>query len=96
MAESVPITVRSRPEHGQSVRLEDGFRWTVALNETDAAEECDFCNLQHPPQLQLAPGATSPLVFGRIFEAGLTDTTAGQAPGVLAELTYKVEPVTTP
>ncbi|TDP57535.1 T9SS type A sorting domain-containing protein [Flavobacterium dankookense] len=41
----------------------------------------DFVNLQWPPDLTISQ-TESDIVYGRIYEAGLTDTTSGQAPGI--------------
>jgi hypothetical protein len=58
----------------------------VANNETNASVEADFCNLQFPASLSLASGATG-TVFGRIYEAGVTEA-AGAPAGVLADVGY--------
>ncbi|MBP6556755.1 MAG: choice-of-anchor J domain-containing protein [Flavobacterium sp.] len=41
----------------------------------------DYANLQWPPTATIVQGGTF-TVYGRIYEAGLTDTTSGQAPGI--------------
>jgi len=43
----------------------------------------DYVNLQWPPTATIAQGGSA-TVYGQIYEAGLTDTTSGQAPGVSA------------
>jgi len=89
MAERVNVTVTARPESGRSATVTGGFTWTTAANETGAANECDFCNLQFPLTLNVAAGATTPQVFGRIYEVGRTDTTVGSAaPNILAQVGY--------
>ena len=55
------------------------------LNESDTAPEADFCNLQSPVSFSAQTGQTSPLVYGRLFEAGLTEA-AGPPAGVLAQV----------
>jgi hypothetical protein len=47
------------------------------------ADSPDFVSLQWPPNLDVFQG-NSGTVYGRIYEAGLTDTTTGQAAGILA------------
>lgn len=84
----VSLLVRARPEHGGEVTLPDAFTWTGAANETDAPEECDYCVLQYPPNTSTNAGAATEAIYGQIYEAGLTDATAGQAPGIIAELGF--------
>jgi hypothetical protein len=88
-AERVNVTLNGRAEFGRTFTVTAGFTWTTAANESNAVGECDFCNLQFPLTFTVAPGATSPIVYGRIFEAGRTNTTVGgPAPNILAELGY--------
>ena len=47
----------------------------------------DYANLQFPYTATINQGG-SVTVYGRIFEGGLTDTTSGQAPGILAWVGY--------
>lgn len=82
------ITVAQRPEAGGSVTLVGALTRSGANNESDTAPECDFCNLQFPTTAMTTTGVATAVIYGRIFEAGLTDTSAGQAPGVIAELGY--------
>ncbi|MEQ9318202.1 MAG: hypothetical protein RIF41_03545, partial [Polyangiaceae bacterium] len=58
---------------------------TVA-NESGDGLEADFCNVQFPVGITMA-AAGSTQVFGRIFEAGVTEA-AGAPTGVTAELGY--------
>ncbi len=53
---------------------------TSASQPTDTP---DFVNLQWPPSITIQAG-NSETVYGRVYEPGLTDTTSGQAPGILA------------
>ncbi len=87
-AERSDLTVSTRPEVGASVTLTGGFTWTTSNNETDLPEECDYCVLQYPPASTTTAGMRTELIYGRVYEAGLTDVSAGQAPGILAELGY--------
>jgi hypothetical protein len=86
LAERVDVVVRARPEHGGVATLPGAFTWTAANNETNAASECDYCVLQFPATTTALAGVATELIFGQIYEAGLTDTTGGRAPGILAEL----------
>lgn len=47
----------------------------------------DYVNLQFPSSATIVQGG-SVTVYGRIYEAGLTDTTTGQAPGIQAWVGY--------
>jgi hypothetical protein len=57
----------------------------VAHNESGAAEEADYCATQFPLSLTLAPNDPSGSVFGRLYEAGVTDP-AGANASVRAQL----------
>ncbi len=56
------------------------WSFTTEAQPTDAV---DYANLQWPPTATIAQGGNT-TVYGRVYEPGLTDTTTGQAPGVLA------------
>ena len=72
-----------------AVTLPNGWTNTVSLNESDVANEFDFCVLQFPFGTGGTVNQPSELIFGRVFETGLTDTTVGQpAPGIIAELGF--------
>ena len=43
------------------------------------ATEADYCNVQFPVSLTVAAGALSPVVFGRLFEAGTTESGGANA-----------------
>ena len=47
----------------------------------------DYANLQFPYTATINQGG-SVTIYGQIFEAGLTDSTSGQAPGILAWVGY--------
>jgi uncharacterized protein YjdB len=57
---------------------------SCVANETDKVAELDYCDLQFPATLSLAPNATA-LVYGRVYEAGLTES-AGPSPAIRMEL----------
>ena len=57
---------------------------SCVANETDKVTELDYCDLQFPTTLTLAPNATA-TVFGRVYEAGLTEA-AGPSPRIRMEL----------
>jgi hypothetical protein len=59
----------------------------VAANESNQAAEADDCVLQFPSSVDSEAGVTSPTLYGRIFEAGVTEG-AGAAPQVRAQLGY--------
>jgi len=71
--------------------LVDGWTYTGVQNETDTALEADFCNLQFPTTTAVTQGQNTVDIFGRIFEAGVTET-AGANAGVLAELGIGPDP----
>ncbi|MBI3179488.1 MAG: hypothetical protein HYZ27_07480, partial [Deltaproteobacteria bacterium] len=72
---------------GTSGTLANGWTYTGVLNETDLAGEADFCNLQFPPATTVQTGQNTELIYGRVYEAGLTEP-GGADPTVIAELGY--------
>ena len=52
-----------------------------------SADLPDYANLQFP-YTQTIPQGGSFVVYGRVYEGGLTDTTTGQAPGIQAWVGY--------
>ncbi|WP_284652217.1 T9SS type A sorting domain-containing protein [Flavobacterium terrisoli] len=51
--------------------------------EPQPTDEPDYVGLQWPPTLNFPQGGSG-TVYGQVWEPGLTDTTTGQAPGILA------------
>src|SRR5262249_53502983 len=58
-------------EGAPNVVLSNGFTYTGNENETNSALEADFCNLQFPASFMVTGNTATPLIFGRIFEAGV-------------------------
>lgn len=54
---------------------------------TDVVNEPDYCVLQFPTTISVTSEATSPIIYGRIFEAGLT-TSEGASSQVTAQVGY--------
>ena len=67
--------------------LNNGFTYTGTENETNNVLEADFCNLQFPTEFSVVRSAATPLIYGRIFEAGVTEA-AGAPSGIKAEVGY--------
>jgi hypothetical protein len=59
----------------------------TSLNETDTSAEADFCNIQFPSSFAEVTGQPSPIIYGRIFEAGVTDP-AGAPVGISGEVGF--------
>lgn len=59
----------------------------VTANETGRADELDYCNIQFPPSITVTAGQPTPTIFGRVYEAGITDP-AGADASLLAEIGY--------
>lgn len=72
---------------GGSALIPNGWTYTGVLNETDLPGEADFCNLQFPATMTSTQGTPSPIVYGQIYEAGVTEA-PGAAAGVKAQLGY--------
>jgi hypothetical protein len=58
----------------------------LAINETDDANEADYCVVQFPTSIAMSAVDTTK-VFGRVYEAGVTEA-AGDSGVVIAELGY--------
>jgi hypothetical protein len=56
-------------------------------NETNTPQECDYCNLQYPFSFTLVAGQISPLIYGQIYETGVTES-GGANSSVRAELGF--------
>lgn len=56
-------------------------------NETDNALEADYANLQFPASALIAAGGTTAAIYGRIYEAGVTEA-FGPAGVIAAQLGY--------
>jgi hypothetical protein len=59
----------------------------VTVNESDLPAEIDYCVLQFPLAITVATGQTTPLIYGRVYEAGVTDP-AGANASVMAQVGY--------
>ncbi len=59
----------------------------VTANETGRPDELDYCNVQFPLSISIQAGQTTPLVYGRVYEAGVTNF-AGADPSIKAEVGY--------
>jgi hypothetical protein len=57
------------------------------VNETDVGNELDYCNIQFPQVTMVNAGQVTELIFGRVYEAGVTPD-PGSNPSVLAEVGY--------
>jgi hypothetical protein len=57
------------------------------MNETGQALEADDCRVQSPPSLTVAAGALTPVILGRVREAGLTEAD-GAAAALVAEVGF--------
>jgi hypothetical protein len=69
------------------VTLGGGFTYTGNYNETNDLLEVDYCILQFPMNLTVQAGQMTPLIYGRIYEAGVTNP-GGEPGGVVAEVGY--------
>lgn len=56
-----------------------GVLCSCEQNETDAASELSYCNLQFPSSQTVAQGALSEVVYGRVYESGVTEPVAPDA-----------------
>lgn len=58
-----------------------------SVNETDLSAEIDLCNVQLPTSITVPTQTATPLIYGRIFEAGVTEA-AGANASVLAQVGF--------
>ena len=63
------------------------FACSAAANESNLANEIDYCKTQFPLTLSLSAASTSPVVYGQVYEAGVTDA-SGASPLITAQLGY--------
>lgn len=66
--------------------VDEGVITTTALNETDQEAEADWCAVTFPASISASPGQ-SVSVFGKIYEAGVTEP-GGPNPAVSADVGY--------
>jgi len=59
----------------------------IARNESGAGLEADYCAVQFPLTMTVQTGATTPAVFGELYETGVTEP-AGSSSLVRAQLGY--------
>ncbi|WP_224372515.1 IPT/TIG domain-containing protein [Hyalangium versicolor] len=64
-----------------------GFTYTGTENETNNPNEADYCNLQFPSTFTVTKSTQTPLIYGQLYEAGITEP-AGAPFGWLAEVGY--------
>jgi len=69
------------------VVLGNAFTYTGTENGTNSTLEADFCNLQFPSSFSVVKSTVTPLLYGRIYEPGITEP-GGAPSGVLAEVGY--------
>ncbi|HUU01662.1 MAG TPA: choice-of-anchor D domain-containing protein [Myxococcota bacterium] len=77
-----------------SKTLSAGYRYTSEAQ----APDIDWCVLQFPAALSATAGAPTPLIFGRVYKAGVTEP-AGPPAGITAQVGYGAQasdPRTTP
>jgi hypothetical protein len=74
---------------GSTGNVFQGWTYTGALSETNVAAEADFCNIQFPFTTTTAVNTPSELIFGQIFEDGLTNVAVGfPAANILADIGF--------
>ncbi|MBX5481230.1 MAG: lamin tail domain-containing protein [Myxococcaceae bacterium] len=63
---------------------------TSVTNESNTPAEADYCNVQFPLSLSVTSGANTGSIYGRIFEAGVTEA-GGASSSVKAQLGFGPE-----
>jgi hypothetical protein len=59
----------------------------VTANESGQPYEIDFCNVQFPSSLTVSASTTTPVIYGRVFEAGVTEA-AGSSPKLQVQVGF--------
>ncbi|MDI1445972.1 lamin tail domain-containing protein [Polyangium sp. 6x1] len=59
----------------------------VTANESDQPYEVDFCNVELPASMTVSVSAMTPVIYGRVYEAGVTEA-AGASATLQAELGF--------
>jgi hypothetical protein len=72
------------PRNGATTAVACGC---AVRNESDLASEADYCNTQFPTMLSVATGTPNTTFYGRIFEAGTTES-GGASPSVRAQFGF--------
>jgi hypothetical protein len=86
------------PRNAASAAVQCACGGDVTMNETGDNDEADFCNLQFPTAFTVQTGATTPVIYGRIFETAVTEA-AGAPANVGAQVGYgppTINPTTQP
>jgi len=56
-------------------------------NESDLGIELDYCNVQFPTNIMVMAGQMTPMIYGRVYEAGLTEAMGANA-AITAEVGF--------
>ncbi|WP_395846432.1 hypothetical protein [Cystobacter fuscus] len=84
----VDVTVTNALRAGSgTATATQGFTYTGVLNGSTNPLQADFCNLQFPGSLKVTANTATSLIYGRLFEAGLTEA-PGIPSGVFAQVGY--------
>lgn len=67
-----------------SATVARGDTWN---NETDVAAELDYVNLQFPASFTVSASTSTPTIYGRVYEAGVTEP-AGPAASITSQIGY--------
>ncbi|HVK70205.1 MAG TPA: lamin tail domain-containing protein, partial [Polyangium sp.] len=75
------------PRNAASAVLVCGCPIVGTVNESADPTEIDYCNVQFPASATVAAGQMSPMIYGRVFDAGFTEA-AGANAAIVAELGF--------
>jgi hypothetical protein len=56
-------------------------------NESGMTVEMDYCNVQFPTSITVTAGQATPIIYGRVYEAGFTEAMGANA-GITAEIGF--------
>jgi hypothetical protein len=86
-ADFVAASVAPRSSVSTPAKICSCGREDATVNESNLPAEMDDCVLQSPLSLTVTAGQTTPLVYGRAYEAGITNA-AGASATVQAQVGY--------
>ncbi|MDC0746763.1 lamin tail domain-containing protein [Polyangium mundeleinium] len=72
-------TAQVAPRSSASMASACACAGDVTANESDQAYELDFCNVELPVSLTVSASAMTPVIYGRAYEAGVTEAADASA-----------------
>jgi hypothetical protein len=84
VASAQPVTLLATLD---GTTLAADVRVEGSLTDTNVPDEADYCNVQFPPSFMVVAGQPTPLVYGSLFEGGVTEA-PGAPLGWISQVGY--------